>query len=401
MIDVAETIDLGNRDMQTPLRLRTSVDSWGRFVRCPGNIIADPTGRRPSRRSVDKLRPATLLDGSSYTTASPTTKGAQMRYGKWIHILVSGWLLIAVPWTAAAAAGAQAADVETQPVKDSSLAYIDVSPSVVMLENEKVNGSNITCLATDEGLVFVDCGLFTDIAAEFRKDMEARFDKETVALLLTHAHTDHFFGMGAFADVPVVAAAAEKPLFENQLSIDFQSRVEGYKRVFPLFDQALKTAKPFAPTKWFEEETTFGTGKHQVVIRWTGGHTAGCSYALMTSEGVLVAGDNVQVDYYPYFGDQTGDMTVWIETLKQWENMDLQTICPGHGRIVDKSYVTMARRYFEDLVAALGKLKSDGVPIQEAVSHPGLPKGYWPGGLEKPGWFDPAVAGLYRSLEVD
>jgi glyoxylase-like metal-dependent hydrolase (beta-lactamase superfamily II) len=316
-------------------------------------------------------------------------------------MFVSGLLLFAVPWIAARAGQEYAAAGETQPVKKSALSYIDVSESVVMLENEKVHGSNIACLATNDGLVFVDCGLFTEIAAEFRKDMEAKFKKKTIALLLTHAHTDHFFGMGAFADVPVVAAAAERPLFEQQLSIDFQSRVEGYKRIFPLFDQALKTAKPFTPTKWFEEEITFGTGKNQVIIRRTGGHTAGCSYALMTSQGVLAAGDNVQVDYFPYFGDQTGDMTIWIETLKQWEDMDLQRICPGHGRVVDETYITVVREYYEELVAALRKLKSDGVPIREAVFHPELPAGYWPEGLEKPGWFDPAVAGLYRSLDVD
>ena len=42
-----------------------------------------------------------------------------------------------------------------------------------------------------------------------------------------------------------------------------------------------------------------------------------------------------------------------------------------------------------------------GIPVQEGVSHPDLPTGYRPDGLEKPVWFDPAVAGLYRSLDVD
>lgn len=324
-----------------------------------------------------------------------------MKNDKIIIVLVSGLLLLAVPQIGAAAGQEYANAGETQPITNASLSYIDVSESVVMLENETVHGSNIVCLATDDGLLFVDCGLFTEIATEFRKDMEAKFKKETMALLLTHAHADHFFGMGAFADVPVVAAAAEKPLFEQQLSIDFQSRVDGYKRVFPLFDEALKTAKPFAPTKWFEEETTFGTGKNQVIIRRTGGHTAGCSYALMTSQGVLAAGDNLQVDRFPYFGDQTGDIKVWIETLERWEGMDVQQVCPGHGRVVGENYITVVREYYERLVAALTKLKSEGVPVREAVSHPDLPAGYWPEGLEKPGWFDPAVAGLYRSLDVD
>lgn len=317
-----------------------------------------------------------------------------MLKNRWIHVFAAGLLMLADPFVAALAA-------ETATGESPALTYVDVSQSAVMLHNEKVHGSNMTCLATDEGLVFVDCGLFTDFAATFRKDMEERFGKKTIALFLTHAHTDHFFGMGAFADVPVVAAAAERPLFEHQLSINFQEHVEGYKRVFPLFDKALETAKPFAPTEWIEKEKTFGTGKDQVVIRHTGGHTAGCAYALLASQGVLVSGDNVQVDYYPYFGDPTGDMAVWIETLVQWEGMDLKKVCPGHGRAVEKDYVTTMREYYEALVAALEKLKAEGVPIREAVVHPSLPKGYWPESLEKPGWFDPSVAGLYRSLEIN
>jgi glyoxylase-like metal-dependent hydrolase (beta-lactamase superfamily II) len=310
-------------------------------------------------------------------------------------------LLSAVFHSAAIAGPEYAAAAESPSAGDSAPVYVDVSESVVMLHNQKIHGSNVTCLATDDGLVFVDCGLFTDRVAAFRSAMEEKFGKKTIALVLTHAHTDHFFGMGAFSDVPVLAAAAEKPLFERQLSIDFQEHVEGYKKVFPLFDEALKTAKPFAPTRWFEGETTIGTGKHPVTIRRTGGHTTGCSYVVMAEEGVLVAGDNLQVDYHPYFGDPTNDMPVWIETLKQWEGMDLGKFCPGHGTVVDKPYVTATREYFEQLVAALTKLKSEKVPIREAVSHPDLPKGYWPADLEKPGWFEPAVAGLYRSIEVN
>jgi glyoxylase-like metal-dependent hydrolase (beta-lactamase superfamily II) len=324
-----------------------------------------------------------------------------MRNSKWMCVFVFGFLIFAGHGIDTPAGRTNAFPGETPPVEYAASSYTDVSESVVMLENDKEHGSNMTCLATDDGLLFVDCGLFTEIAAEFREAMETRFGKRTIALVLTHAHTDHFFGMGAFADVPVVAAEAERPLFERQLSIDYQSRVEGYKRIFPLFDQALKTAKPFAPTQWLDKEMTFGSGESQVIIRRTGGHTTGCSYAMMMSEGVIVAGDNLQVDRYPYFGDQTGDMTAWIETLQQWEGMDLRKFCPGHGRVVDKAYVTGVRTYYEELVAALRKLKAQGVPVGEAVSHPDLPEGYWLEGLEKPVWFDPAVAGLYRSLDVD
>ena len=73
--------------------------------------------------------------------------------------------------------------------------YIDVSPSVVMAENP--NGSNLTCIALDDGLVFVDTGLVTDIAADFRTAMEQRFKRPTKYLSLTHGHIDHIFAMAA------------------------------------------------------------------------------------------------------------------------------------------------------------------------------------------------------------
>ena len=38
------------------------------------------------------------------------------------------------------------------------------------------HGANIACIATNQGLVFVDAGLNTDIAARFRAKMEEHFD---------------------------------------------------------------------------------------------------------------------------------------------------------------------------------------------------------------------------------
>ena len=281
----------------------------------------------------------------------------------------------------------------------ADLKYIDVSESVTLLQNEKTNGANITCFATDAGLVFVDCSFFTDIAAKFRKDMEAKYNKKTLALLLSHGHTDHFFGMGAFRDVPVVAAMAGKEMFEFQIGIDFASRVEAYEQVFPKFGEALETADLFMPTLWFQEEIQFGTGESKVIFRSTGGHSVCSSYAYMPGEGVLAAGDNIQVDFYPYFGDRTGDMPLWIEILKKWESMNIKSVCPGHGRFVETEYITATREYFENLLQVFKQLKTEGLDVREAVVHADLPQGYWPKDAEEPGWWKPSVAYIYQSLK--
>jgi glyoxylase-like metal-dependent hydrolase (beta-lactamase superfamily II) len=274
--------------------------------------------------------------------------------------------------------------------------YIDISPSVVMAENP--NGSNLTCIALDDGLVFVDTGLVTSIAADFRAAMEQRFERPTKYLFLTHGHIDHIFAMGAFADVEVVAASSERSLFESQIAIEWDDeKTAVYTGIFPAFADAVDTARPFLPTVWVTGEQSFGSGSSQVTFATTGGHTTGSSYVWFPSERVLVSGDLVQVDKYPYFGDPTNDLDLWIGALKSWYEMEPATICPGHGREVDKNYLRLEWEYFEALIAALAKLKAEGVPVEKAVVDPSLPAAYWPDQPE-PRWWKYSIALCYRGL---
>lgn len=275
--------------------------------------------------------------------------------------------------------------------------YVDISPSVVMAENP--NGSNITCIALDDGLVFVDAGLVTADAVEFRAAMEKRFKRPTTRLILTHGHTDHIFAMGAFSDVEVVAASSERPLFENQVAIEWtEERIGAWASVFPAFTDAVDSAEPFLPTVWVDSEQTFGSGESTAIFATTGGHTTGSSYVWFPSEGVLVGGDLVQVDRYPYFGDQTNDLGLWIDALKKWHDMKPKAVCPGHGRAVDRNYLRLEWEYFEALIVALKKLKTEDVPVEEAVVHASLPAGYWPADLPEPGWWRYCIANCYRNL---
>jgi glyoxylase-like metal-dependent hydrolase (beta-lactamase superfamily II) len=274
--------------------------------------------------------------------------------------------------------------------------YVDVSPSVVMAENP--NGSNITCIALDEGLVFVDTGLVTELTAEFRAAMEQRFELPTTHLILTHGHIDHIFAMGAFSDVEVVAASSEKALFEKQIAIEWdEKKIAFWAGVFPAFSDAVESAKPFLPTVWVDGEQRIGSNDSFVVYSTTGGHTTGSSYVWFPGERVLVAGDLVQVDKYPYFGDETNDFGAWIGALKNWYSLEPTAVCPGHGRYVDRDYLRLEWEYFEALIEALKKLKTDGVPVEKAVVDPSLPAYYWPESPE-PRWWKYSIAMVYSRL---
>jgi glyoxylase-like metal-dependent hydrolase (beta-lactamase superfamily II) len=275
--------------------------------------------------------------------------------------------------------------------------YVDVAPSVVMAQNP--SGSNLIAIALDDGLVFVDAGLDTEVATRFRKAMEQRFDRPTKYLILTHGHLDHILAMGAFDDVGVVAAAAEKPLFEKQLAIEFNERTTAaYTQIFPTFAEVIGSARPFAPTVWVENEWAFGSGNSHIFFATTGGHTTGSSYVYYPAERVLITGDLVQVDKHPYFGDPTTDLQVWIDALKKWYAMDPARICPGHGRVVERCYLQREWEFFENLILTMRQLKIENVPIEEAVNHPNIPTGYWDEDLPEPRWWKHCLALCYRSL---
>ncbi len=87
-----------------------------------------------------------------------------------------------------------------------------------------------------------------------------------------------------------------------------------------------------------------------------------------------------------------------VETLKSLHAMSPRTVCPGHGRAVDKNYLRLEWEYFEAMITALEQLKRDGVPVGEAVVHTSLPTGFWPEDQPEPRWWKYCIALCYRSL---
>jgi len=284
-----------------------------------------------------------------------------------------------------------------QDIHRQAIDYVEVTDSVVLARPPL--GSNMTCIATSAGLYFIDAGMNTDIARRFRVDMEKKFGKKTLALLMTHAHIDHFLGMAAFADTEVVAAETGQSLWQRQLTVEFtEQRIEAYSRIFPGFRECIRDAKPFAPAVWVKGEAVIGEGEDRLILTNTGGHSVDSSSVYFPAERVLVAGDLVQVDQYPYFGDPTTDMDCWLGTFDRWLGMDIAAVCAGHGRAVGKEYIRRMSAYFRDLIDTVKKLKEEGVAVEKVPHHPALPEKYWPETKEEPPWWGYAVAMIYQSL---
>lgn len=271
---------------------------------------------------------------------------------------------------------------------------IEVSSSVVMAFND--NGSNLACAVTAEGLVFFDASLSTRAAGRFRREMEARFELPTRALVLTHAHLDHILGMGAFDDVPVYAAEAGRPRWEHFISLEWdEGSIAGYASVFPTLPEELPTAHLRLPTEWFSDELVLGSGDGALTIQRTGGHTVDSSSVVVGAERVVIAGDLVQARRRPYFGEPDTDFSAWIDTLRRWEELEVGAVCPGHGPVIHVDELRKMRRWFEKESAAVAMLKSQGVSLEALVSHDELPSGYWPEEDDVPRWWVYCLKRLY------
>jgi glyoxylase-like metal-dependent hydrolase (beta-lactamase superfamily II) len=269
---------------------------------------------------------------------------------------------------------------------------VEVSHSVVMALHN--NGSNISCVALDEGLLFVDASLSTRVAERFRRDMEARFGQPSFALLLTHAHLDHVLGMGAFADLPVYAAEAGRSRWEQALAVEWDDqRIAGWASVFPTFPDELPSATLRMPTVWFGNELELDGGR--LVVRRTGGHTTDSSSLVLADEHVVIAGDLVQARRRPYLGEPDTDVAAWIATMKEWERMAPISVCPGHGPVIGVDELATMRAWFEAISKAVAELKAGGATLEEVLAHDDLPAGYWPEEASAPGWWPYCIKRLY------
>ena len=270
---------------------------------------------------------------------------------------------------------------------------VEVSPSVVMALHD--NGSNISCVALDDGLVFFDASLSTRTATAFRQAMEIRFKRSTVALVLTHAHLDHILGMAAFADVPVYAAEAGRPRWDHFVAIEWDERaIAGYAAVFPTLPDEIPDAELRLPTDWFSDELVLGSGEDEIRIRRTGGHTVDSSSTVVGAGGVVIAGDLVQARRRPYFGEPDTDFSAWIGTLRGWEELEVEAVCPGHGPVIDTAELGEIRLWFEGASAAVKKLKAEDVSLKDLVAQGKLPPPYWPED-DAPGWWGYCLKRLY------
>lgn len=297
---------------------------------------------------------------------------------------------------------------------------------------EEVNSGVYACIATERGGAMsnagiIDMGEFALIFDTFNTPQAGEDLKVAAVELLgkpikyvinSHWHGDHMRGNQCFTDAVIISSNHTrdmmsktqdswlnrmKPLLPN-LEQDIvktakdilaeQGETEKNKLIthqcfLEELKQSINTLHVTLPTITYDKKMSIHGAPHTAqVISMGQAHTLCDSILYIPEKSIIFAGDIVSSYNHPLFSD--GNHLDWLQVLNELENMGINTIIPGHGTIVDTTYLNHLKQYIQDLIVISqhGIEHNGGVDFD--VSQVAIPEAY-------KGWGAPDV--FYRNLE--
>jgi cyclase len=227
---------------------------------------------------------------------------------------------------------------------------------------------NTTVIIGEREVLVVDSCYLPSSAREDIEQIRQWTTRPVRYLLNTHWHYDHTMGNGtyaaAFPELQIIAHVETRRQMEGYNPgwfAKYPQRAERFKQILATgkdadgktlteiqkkdYAKALAGVEPVAsefktivdrlPNLTFEQGLDLNLGNREVQIKFLGrGNTAGDTIVYLPKEKILVAGDLVDHPV-PYLGG--GYPSELIKTLRRIAQLDMQTIVPGHGDVLQGS----------------------------------------------------------------
>ena len=204
-----------------------------------------------------------------------------------------------------------------------------------------------TLIFGEHDAVLVDA-MTTVAEAEALASWIALHNRNLETIYITHAHFDHFYGLGILLDHFPGARAIATPKTLNAMQVSFTPVIEQLaRRCFP----GQVPTKLVAPQAY--EHDTFELEAHELRIIEQG-HTdcADTTSLYVPSIGLVVAGDVVYNQCRMYVGDTTpATRQNWIAALDRLAALNPTTVVAGHkkpGAPDSPSAIQDTKRYLQD-----------------------------------------------------
>ncbi len=174
-------------------------------------------------------------------------------------------------------------------------------------------------------------------------------------LVNTHANGDHCHGNQLVEGAEIIASTAsaqemtELPpealaAMMTQLADDPSPTARFICDIFEPFE--FRGIRHTPPTRTFDRELTVRVGGKEVRLIQVGpAHTKGDVLVHVPADGTVYTGDILFIGGTPIMWE--GPVQRWIDACTLIEEMDVETVVPGHGPITDRRGAALVRGYLE------------------------------------------------------
>ncbi|MDP6351972.1 MAG: MBL fold metallo-hydrolase [Alphaproteobacteria bacterium] len=230
---------------------------------------------------------------------------------------------------ALSAAVAQAGDYGLAPFETAPGVYTFWGEQADLLPSNGGNIANAGFIVGAKSVLVIDAGPTRRYAEQMLDAIRATTDRPIIAVVVTHHHQDHSFGIPVFVehglDVIMHPGAAAMLVRDGDILLNFVTELVG-----AAWTDGTTIG---APTHPITEATSIDLGDRDVDVEiFEGGHTPGDLVVYDGATKTLFAGDlvfNGRVPTVPH-----GDVQTWRGQLVTLDKWDWRRLIPGHGPLV-------------------------------------------------------------------
>jgi cyclase len=221
-------------------------------------------------------------------------------------------------------------------------------------------GSNHTWIVFKDYVVVVDAN-FPKEAADVVADIKKTTRKPIKYVLDTHHHGDHAYGNCVWAKegAQIIASKPTARLMKASGPKQWEDAAKDRK---DLKENSLKQPDITFDDRYELKDDT----QHVVFLAFGHSHTIGDAVAYLPKHKVLCTGDACVNGAFNYMGHSNS--ASWMKCLDQMAKLDVDLICPGHGKVARKDLLATQKRYFADLRAHVQKGIADKKSVEEITS---------------------------------
>lgn len=212
---------------------------------------------------------------------------------------------------------------------------------------------NLGLIVGSERVLLVDTGSSPAQGAALRASINTVTALPLAAVVVTHWHFDHAYGLAAFPDVPTIGHESVRGRLTSP-----EAAAQAERLGFAAADLA-------APSREIVVAASFDLGGRRVEIAHLGeGHTEGDLIVVVPDADLVFAGDLIESAGPPSFGPDSVP-GAWAGTLDGLIGLmtGASTLVPGHGDPVDREFVFEQR----------GRIAAGAQPMPTAGDRPHLP----------------------------